>query len=105
VSETVVYQPDLLYTGGRFHEGRALGMSADGLVLHEGPVPAGARTIRLPGLVNGHSHAFQRLIRGRTEYVASGREADDFWGWQDGRHPLAEESGRAFHALSRSLYP
>jgi len=24
---------------------------------------------------------------------------------RDGRHPLAEESGRAFHALSRTLYP
>jgi formimidoylglutamate deiminase len=24
---------------------------------------------------------------------------------RDGCHPLAEESGRAFHALSRALYP
>jgi formimidoylglutamate deiminase len=99
VSETIVYQPDLLFTGGRFHEGRALGVSADGLVLHEGPVPAGARTVRLPGrallpgLVNGHSHAFQRLIRGRTEYVASGREADDFWSWREAMYRAAESLG------------
>ena len=99
MTDSTVYQPDLLFSGGRFHEGRALGVSAEGLVLHEGPVPAGARTVRLPGrallpgLVNGHSHAFQRLIRGRTEYVASGREADDFWSWREAMYRAAEALG------------
>ena len=37
----------------------------------------------LPGFINTHSHAFQRAIRGRTEYPAaaiSGEE--DFWSWR-----------------------
>jgi len=99
VSDITVYQPDLLYTGGRFHEGRALAVGADGSILDEGAVPSGARTVRLPGrallpgLVNGHSHAFQRLIRGRTEYVASGREADDFWSWREAMYRAAESLG------------
>jgi formimidoylglutamate deiminase len=99
VTDLTVYQPDLLYTGGRFLEGRALYVSAQGLVVHEGLVPAGANTVRLPGrallpgLVNGHSHAFQRLIRGRTEYVASGREADDFWSWREAMYRAAESLG------------
>jgi formimidoylglutamate deiminase len=99
VTDLTVYQPDLLYTGGRFLEGRALCVSAEGLIVHEGPVPAGAHTVRLPGrallpgLVNGHSHAFQRLIRGRTEYVASGREADDFWSWREAMYRAAEALG------------
>ncbi|WP_164008173.1 formimidoylglutamate deiminase [Pyxidicoccus trucidator] len=99
MTDLTVYQPDLLYTGGRFHEGRALCVSAEGLVVAEGPVPAGANTVRLPGrallpgLVNGHSHAFQRLIRGRTEYVASGREADDFWSWREAMYRAAESLG------------
>lgn len=99
MTDLTVYQPDLLYTGGRFLEGRALCVSAAGLVVHEGPVPAGANTVRLPGrallpgLVNGHSHAFQRLIRGRTEYVASGREADDFWSWREAMYRAAESLG------------
>lgn len=36
----------------------------------------------LPGLVNAHSHAFQRVIRGRTEYRT--RETkDSFWTWRE----------------------
>lgn len=41
------------------------------------------RTLRIPGFVNAHCHAFQRLLRGR----ASG---GDFWAWRDGMIALAE---------------
>ncbi len=37
----------------------------------------------VPGLVNAHSHAFQRGIRGKTEYLVEGREDEDFWTWRD----------------------
>jgi formimidoylglutamate deiminase len=37
----------------------------------------------VPGLVNVHSHAFQRMIRGRTEFIEPGREDDDFWSWRE----------------------
>lgn len=37
----------------------------------------------VPGLVNAHSHAFQRLIRGRTEQLEVGHEDDDFWAWRE----------------------
>jgi formimidoylglutamate deiminase len=36
----------------------------------------------LPGLVNAHSHAFQRVIRGRTEYRTA-ESADSFWTWRE----------------------
>jgi len=36
----------------------------------------------LPGLVNAHSHAFQRVIRGRTEYRTS-QTKDSFWTWRE----------------------
>ncbi len=36
----------------------------------------------LPGLVNAHSHAFQRVIRGRTEYRTTS-EKDSFWTWRE----------------------
>ncbi|MES2785168.1 MAG: formimidoylglutamate deiminase [Pseudomonadota bacterium] len=35
----------------------------------------------LPGLVNGHSHAFQRAMAGLTERSES--TDDDFWGWRE----------------------
>jgi formimidoylglutamate deiminase len=43
----------------------------------------------LPGLVNAHSHAFQRLLRGRTEYVAQGRAEDTFWSWRERMYQAA----------------
>ena len=37
----------------------------------------------VPGLVNAHSHAFQRVIRGKTEFVRSSRLHDDVWSWRN----------------------
>ena len=36
----------------------------------------------LPGLINAHSHAFQRAIRGRTEYRTRNNK-DSFWTWRE----------------------
>ena len=41
----------------------------------------------LPGVVDGHSHAFQRAIAGLTERAAPGR--DDFWSWRDRMYAAA----------------
>lgn len=35
----------------------------------------------IPGFANPHSHCFQRLIRGQTEWVSAGSH-DDFWSWR-----------------------
>jgi formimidoylglutamate deiminase len=109
VSDITVYQPDFLFTEGRFHEGRALAVGADGRVLDA--APPGARVERLPGrallpgLVNGHSHAFQRLIRGRTEYVASGNGQDDFWSWREAMYRAAEAlTPEEVHLASRQVF-
>jgi formimidoylglutamate deiminase len=42
-----------------------------------------AETLKLPGFVNAHSHAFQRALRGRAE-------GGDFWAWRDVMLALAE---------------
>ncbi|WP_298926585.1 formimidoylglutamate deiminase [uncultured Ramlibacter sp.] len=41
----------------------------------------------LPGLVNAHSHAFQRAIAGMTERAGAGE--DDFWRWRDRMYSAA----------------
>lgn len=41
----------------------------------------------LPGLVNAHSHAFQRAIAGLTE--RSEGSSDDFWSWRDRMYSAA----------------
>jgi formimidoylglutamate deiminase len=62
-------------------------MSADTVSeAHRGA--GGARdTARLPGLVNVHSHTFQRAIRGRTEHRTG--EHDDFWTWREAMYHAA----------------
>ena len=41
-----------------------------------------AETLRLPGFVNAHSHAFQRALRGSSE-------GGDFWEWRSGMLEVA----------------
>lgn len=72
MTAAAVYQPDLLFHEGVFHSGLALEVGPDGRILGvrarkvEGAVRLAGRAL-LPGLVDAHSHAFQRLLRGRTE--------------------------------------
>ncbi|HEX8721722.1 MAG TPA: amidohydrolase family protein, partial [Pyrinomonadaceae bacterium] len=83
--------PDLIYFGGRFLSGRALVCDGSGRVAAVARVEGldgRSEAVRLagrallPGMVNAHSHAFQRVIRGRTEF--RGREASDsFWTWRE----------------------
>lgn len=57
----------------------------------------------LPGLVNGHSHAFQRAIAGLTEAAAQGR--DDFWNWRDRMYAAALRiTPRQLEAVAAFLY-
>lgn len=46
--------------------GRITRFSSAAADLTKAQRPAGRAL--LPGLVNGHSHAFQRILRGRTEH-------------------------------------
>ncbi len=45
------------------------------------------RGVALPGLVNAHSHAFHRLLRGRTQPDAT--TGDSFWGWRERMYEVA----------------
>ncbi len=57
----------------------------------------------LPGLVNGHSHAFQRAIAGLTERAAPGRE--DFWSWRDRMYAAARRiTAPQLEAIAAFLY-
>jgi formimidoylglutamate deiminase len=80
--------PDLIYTGGRFQRDVALVCDEVGRILRLAPDGEGEGAIRLknrallPGLINAHSHAFQRVIRGRTEH-RSGNLKESFWTWRE----------------------
>jgi formimidoylglutamate deiminase len=92
-----LYRPELLYLDGAFVSKAGVLVSDEGKVLDSSEKPD-ARDIRivdlpgkalLPGLVNAHSHSFQRLIRGKSESrIVSG---NDFWSWR----------GTMYHAASQ----
>ena len=44
----------------------------------------------LPGLVNVHSHTFQRVIRGRTEHRTASQR-DTFWTWREAMYRAANQ--------------
>lgn len=57
----------------------------------------------LPGVTNGHSHAFQRAIAGLTERSARGQ--DDFWSWRDRMYAAALRIGpEQLEAIATFLY-
>jgi formimidoylglutamate deiminase len=57
----------------------------------------------LPGLVNAHSHAFQRAIAGLTE--RSARDEDDFWRWRDRMYSVANRiTPEQLEAIAAFLY-
>jgi formiminoglutamate deiminase len=58
------------------------------------------RGVTLPGLVNTHSHAFHRALRGRTE----GRSGD-FWSWREQMYAVADRlEPDTYYALARAVY-
>jgi formimidoylglutamate deiminase len=66
--------PDFVYTGEKFESGLAFFADAVGRIIRFSREPADLAAARrlegqavLPGLVNTHSHSFQRVLRGRTE--------------------------------------
>jgi len=99
-----VLVPDLLYRGEVFVSGWGVAVDeVSGLITKVGPIEefesgpgAGGVEIEylhgralLPGFVNAHSHAFQRLIRGRTQWRPAGEPHADFWSWREAMYGAA----------------
>jgi formimidoylglutamate deiminase len=108
---TIAWLPDLLYTGGGFERGQALVCDAAGRIVKiaaadelrdEKKVRLSNRAM-LPGMINAHSHAFQRVLRGRTEYRSQTAGAsplrnheisnDSFWTWREMMYSAATRLG------------
>ena len=71
---------------------------------HAGATPLAGPV--LPGVVNAHSHAFQRAIVGLTERAAGGAQSgDDFWSWRDRMYSAANRiSPDQLQAIATQLY-
>lgn len=98
-NEAVAWLPDLLYADGRFQSDVALVCDTAGCIkrlARSAEVKCWIIRLRnralLPGLVNAHSHAFQRVIRGRTERRAAVGK-DNFWSWREQMYSAATRLG------------
>lgn len=85
--------PELIYAGGKFQSARLITSDDRGKIASVSsevsqPTYLNNRAV-LPGLINAHSHAFQRVIRGRTEYRTS-ENKDSFWTWREMMYSAAE---------------
>jgi formimidoylglutamate deiminase len=98
VTRTLLVPDLVLEPGGGVRAGVAVEL-ADGrisAVVDAAGVGERAGVVRLPGrmlvpgLVNGHSHAFQRHLRGRVEVRAEAAPEDDFWSWRESMYEAAE---------------
>jgi formimidoylglutamate deiminase len=113
-----LFQPDYLYAGGHMQAGAGLLVDAQGKVVRvtteqdsarPSPIAAEAEVVTLsgkallPGFVDAHSHAFQRLIRGRTESRREGGR--DFWSWRATMyHVAASLSPDQMYAVARAAF-
>jgi formimidoylglutamate deiminase len=86
--------PDLIYTGGKFESGLAM-VTERGVIERFSRDPEDLKNAHrlagraiLPGLVNVHSHTFQRVIRGRTEHRTTASR-DTFWTWRESMYHAA----------------
>jgi formimidoylglutamate deiminase len=87
--------PDYLWVNGRAESGTAFFADESGLITRFSTAEddlARAQRLRnraiFPGLVNVHSHTFQRVIRGRTEWRNQGQR-DTFWTWREKMYDAA----------------
>ena len=103
--------PDFIYTGGAFRSGLAMFADARGRITRFSSSPADLAAAQrlagcalLPGLINGHSHAFQRVLRGRTEHRTASQH-DSFWTWRDSMYRAANRlSPEGLYHASRMAF-
>lgn len=93
-----VLLPELLYRDDAFYSGLAvqydertgrISRIAHRLELDtRDAVPLPGRAL-MPGFVNAHSHAFQRLIRGRMQWRPADDSVANFWSWREAMYGAA----------------
>ena len=102
-----IIEADLTWTGKSFESGVQVEIGG-GAILRVGalglsPTRRFAGCALLPGMINGHSHAFQRGLRGRGETFPDG--AGSFWTWRDAMYDLVRHmDGEEFYRVCRQAF-
>src|SRR5690554_6146713 len=106
VAQTI--EADVTWTGDRFESGVRVTVDAQGRIASVARDDSKV-TMRLtnrallPGMVNVHSHAFQRGLRGKGEEYPKGE--GNFWTWREAMYQLvATMDERSIYILSRRAF-
>ncbi len=108
---TTIYEVEHLHQPGGWLSPGYVEVGADGIIRSvSGTKPAGRPVERLrgfgvPGLSNLHSHAFQRALAGRTEFVTAARAEDNLWTWRKEMYRLVDRlTPEAYEAIAALVY-
>ena len=108
---TTIYEVDHLHQPRGWLSPGYLEVGADGVILSvTGARPQGRAVERLrgfgvPGLSNLHSHAFQRALAGRTEFVTAARAEDNLWTWRKEMYRLVDRlTPEDYEAVAALVY-
>jgi len=90
-----VIEADLTWTGQRFERGVLVTIGDDGVIAGRAAAANATQPTRrlrdralIPGMINAHSHAFQRGLRGRGETFPPHLGRADFWTWREAMYAL-----------------
>ena len=108
------YVAPLAWVDGHWAQDVLLSVAADGLWANiqsnaSSDKQRGAARLTgpvLPGMVNAHSHAFQRAIAGMTERTGGAVDSqDNFWSWRDRMYSAAQRiTPEHLEAIAALLY-
>lgn len=108
---TTIYEVEHLHQPGGWLSPGYVEVGDDGVIRSaSGTKPAGRPVERLrgygvPGLSNLHSHAFQRALAGRTEFVTAARAEDNLWTWRKEMYRLVDRlTPEAYEAIAALVY-
>jgi formimidoylglutamate deiminase len=106
-----IIEADLTLIGERFERGVRIAVDDAGCISEVGAldveptVMLHGRAI-IPGMINAHSHAFQRGLRGVGEtFPAPPNDQGSFWSWREEMYQLVESmTAERIHALSLQAF-
>ena len=109
----MIISAEKIVIGGRCHQGLGIHIDSSGRIASvapiselqgsEEPMEHLAGKVLMPGMINAHSHAFQRLLRGRTHLA--GPVQDNFWTWRKLMYQVASTlSPESIRVASRQVF-
>jgi len=108
MGDTQIIEADLTWVQGRFERDVKITVGSTGQIETVGSSEL-TPTVRLrdwailPGMINAHSHAFQRGLRGRGEQCPQG--AGSFWSWRKAMYDLVDQMDEeTVYALSKQAF-